>query len=92
MIKPLIEKVKLETYNKEDLIELYTFKDLYEDMLEEIKRYEKLDKLEDLMNANISLELLDKKGRVLSGKMNFSAGYLEDDNYHTQGYLEYVEK
>lgn len=82
--------IKLNLYKTEEIEGLYTFKDLYEDMLEEMERYDKLGMLEDLMNANISNEIVDKSGSVLYSLMNFSAGFLEGNVYHIQGALNHV--
>lgn len=82
--------IKLDTYETKEIQGVYTFKDLYDDMLEEMERYDKLGKLEGLMNSNVNVELLDKNGSILSGLMNFSAGYLIGEVYHVQGALDYV--
>lgn len=79
--------IDLELYEEKEIENKYTFKNLYEAMLEEIDRYEKLGMLEDLFNSKVTIESLDKKGIVLIANMNFSAGFLEGDIYQIQGQL-----
>lgn len=66
----------------------FTFGELYEFMKEEIERYEEYGNLPGLMDSRVTLDLLDKGGNILSGTMNFTAGYLIGDEFNLCGQLE----
>lgn len=82
---------KFETHNiqvaKEHKTESITFKQLYEDMLSEIDVYEKLGKLDELMNQKVVVSLYDSAGRVVSADLNDLIGWLEQGNVLLNGQI-----
>lgn len=68
--------------------EAFTFGELLEFMNDEIQRYESYGDVPGLMDSKVTLDLLDEDGNVLSGTMNFTAGYLIGDEFNLCGQLE----
>jgi hypothetical protein len=67
-----------------------TFRDLFESIQEEIQNYERLGKLDELMEQKVILTLTDLKGTVLEGYLTLHVGWLEDGNVLLTGNLKDV--
>ncbi|MEK4006502.1 hypothetical protein [Paenibacillus sp. FSL H3-0333] len=67
-----------------------TFKELYEDILNEIDSYKELGTLDELMNQKVRLSLLDANGKVIEGAATLAVGWLENGDVLITGGIEGV--
>ncbi|MDH6674285.1 hypothetical protein M2277_004977 [Paenibacillus sp. LBL] len=67
-----------------------TFKELYEDILNEISAYKELGCLDELMNQKVRLSLLDAEGKVVEGAATLAVGWLENGDVLITGSIEGV--
>lgn len=65
-----------------------TFKELYEDILNEIEIYKKLGSLDELMNQTVKLNLVDLNGRTIDGPATLAVGWLESGGVLITGNVE----
>lgn len=65
-----------------------TFKELYEDILNEIEIYKKLGSLDELMTQTVKLNLVDLNGRVIDGPATLTVGWLEGGSVLITGNVE----
>jgi hypothetical protein len=70
------------------------FRDLYNEILAEIDRYEQRGQLDELMDQELVMDLVDGNGHVLSGSVNLFVGWVESGSVVLSGSLEdvYEEK
>lgn len=83
-IKMMVTLNKVIT-NKEDRL---TFKDLYESILDEIKTYEKLGIVDELMDQEVVVNVYDSEGKVLNANINSLIGWLESGKVMLTGNLD----
>lgn len=83
------EKIELfkDDYNENRTI---TFRELYEAIQNEMNTYDKLGKLDDLMNQKMSMQIIDLEGQVLDSYMTDFIGYLEDGTVMVVGNLRNI--
>jgi hypothetical protein len=69
---------------------IMTFRDLYEQVLEEIDTYRKHGMEEELMNQEVVLSLCDTEGQLVNGYSCMLVGYLEGGGVLITGNVEEV--
>lgn len=65
-----------------------TFKQLYEDILDEIEIYKELGSLDELMSQTVKLNLVDLNGKVIDGSATLTVGWIEGGSVLITGNVE----
>lgn len=81
------ENIKLykDDYNENCTI---TFREFYNQILDEIDNYKRLDRLDDLMDQKMSMQIVDLEGQILEGYMTSGLiGWLENGDVLISGNL-----
>ncbi|MCR8641376.1 hypothetical protein NV379_01785 [Paenibacillus sp. N1-5-1-14] len=73
-----------DTTNEKNAI---TFKELYQDIINEIRIYERRGELDELMKQKVTLSFNDLNGSVLGGYCTLFVGWLESGSVHIVGSL-----
>jgi hypothetical protein len=76
--------------NCDQQLKAITFRELYEDILDEIESYKELGMLDELMNQKVRLSLLDANGKVIEGAATLVVGWLENGDVLITGGIEGV--
>ncbi|GAA4879145.1 hypothetical protein GCM10023310_69090 [Paenibacillus vulneris] len=74
-----MEKSQVITLHKDDVNEnsQITFRQLYNEILNEMETYRNLGRLEELMDQKVKIDICDLNGNVIEGYVNLFVGWLE---------------
>lgn len=81
--------IDLET-KKTDISNTLTFGELYEQMLEEIDTYKRLELSEELMSSPIYVSVTDVNGSIIGSPIRDFIGFLESGVSGLSGEIDYV--